>query len=103
MTITAKPLGLILGQPHWQVGEQAVTESELIALRANEKTNKPITTDELVERAASQGIIVSSAAIRADARKLLKRSGIHSPSPEQSAVAERAAVEGYLLAAKATS
>ncbi len=69
----------------------------------DEQADKPISTDELVERAAAQGIILSSAAIRADASKFLKRSGIFNPSLAQMATAERAAVEHMLLDVKAAT
>jgi hypothetical protein len=79
------------------------TEQEETKVSSTDEANKSISTDELVERAAAQGIVISSAAIRADAAKILKRSGIYSPSPDQMATAERAAVEHYLFAVKAAS
>ncbi len=57
------------------------------------------TADELVEL-ASVGIVISLAAIDAEAGKLLRRSGYLSPSPSQRQAAEKAAVEHLLLDVK---
>jgi len=62
-----------------------------------------ITEGELLERAEDAGIPISPAAIKAEASKLLQRSGIRNPSAGEISAARRAAIEGYLLEVKAAS
>jgi len=54
-----------------------------------------VSDNELIERAAGLGIVISPAAIDADANELLRRSGIFDrPTSAQQRTARRAAIEG---------
>jgi hypothetical protein len=77
--------------------QEPVTAAEIDDERKDEM---PVTDNELIERAAGLGIIISPAAVAADARKLLLRSGIHTPTALQQATAERGAIEAFLFEAK---
>jgi hypothetical protein len=61
-----------------------------------------VSDDELVERALAKGIVISPAAIAAESRKLLQKSGIYSPTETQLATARRGAIESYLLNVRAS-
>jgi len=68
----------------------------------DDATAAVVSDDEIIERAAANGIPISPAAIRAEANKLLRRSGILEPTLQQEAIARRGAIESYLLDVKAS-